>query len=471
MDNWILKQGELAPNRIAVDDGQTQLTFLELNQRTEALAGQLDQAGALNGERVAILTHNSLDGYLFAMAILGSGRTIVWINWRLSDDEIKRQLDDSKPSVCLVDDVLWRDSFDDGFIKFTEIRKIQAKGHPLVSEFNKNDVASIMYTSGTTGQPKGVMQTFGNHLASAMASALNLGLTSQDEWLCAVPIFHISGFSIMMRGLIYGMTVRLVSHFEPTLVDQILTTEPVSTISVVPYMLKKLLALREKNQIQYNANFRCMLLGGGPIDRQTLALCQKYQIPVVQSYGMTETCSQIVALNYEDAENRLGSVGKPLFLTQLKLAKNHEILLKTPALTKGYLNRPTALANKQTADGWYRTGDIGHFDDENFLYVDGRIDDMIISGGENVFPDEIEAVYLTRPDVDEIAVVGIDNPEWGQTPVAFVVSHRKVSPQALIDFGRQKLAHYKVPRQFIQVDHLPMNAGGKIQRFKLKHLL
>lgn len=471
MDNWILKQAELAPNRMAVDDGETQLTFLELKRRTETLAGQLEQVGALNSERVAILTQNSLDGYLFAMAVLGTGKTIVWLNWRLSDDEITRQLDDSEPSVCLVDDSLWRDSFNNGFMKFTEILKIQAKGHQLVPEFQKNDVASIMYTSGTTGQPKGVMQMYGNHLASAMASALNLGLTSQDEWLCAVPIFHISGFSILMRGLIYGMTVRLVAHFEPKLVDQILATEPVSTISVVPYMLNKLLAMREENKIQYNAHFRCMLLGGGPIDRQTLMLCQKYQIPVVQSYGMTETCSQIVALNYEDAENRIGSVGKPLFLTQLKLAKNREILLKTPALTTGYLNRPTALADKQTADGWYRTGDIGHFDAEKFLYVDGRIDDMIISGGENVFPDEIEAVYLSRPDVDEIAVVGADNPEWGQTPVAFVVSQQPVSSQVLIDFGRQKLAHYKVPRRFIQVDHLPMNASGKIQRFKLKHLL
>ncbi|MDN6436375.1 AMP-binding enzyme, partial [Lentilactobacillus parabuchneri] len=231
----------------------------------------------------------------------------------------------------------------------------------------------------------------------------------------------------------------------------------------------KLLGLRREKGNVYNVHFRCMLLGGGPIDLETLKDCRQLTIPVVQSYGMTETCSQIVALNDADADSRIGSVGKPLFLTQLKLAeKNQEVLLKTPALTVGYLNRPQALPDKLTADGWYRTGDIGHFDSDGFLYIDGRIDDMIISGGENIFPDEIESVYLQRPDVDEIAVVGVDDSKWGQRAVAFVVGNQPISEPELIQFGRQRLAHYKVPKQFIQIDQLPMNAGGKVQRFKLK---
>ncbi len=378
MDNWILKQAYLVPNRIAVDDGKTQLTFAKLKQEVIKLSGQLKTADVLEGQRVAIMTSNSLSGYLLALAILGSNRSIVWINWRLSDEEITRQLKDSNPSMCLVEDKLWRDSFQKGFMKFSSLMRVPAANYQLVSEFHDEDVASIMYTSGTTGRPKGVMQTFGNHFASAVSSSLNLGLSAEDEWLCAVPIFHISGFSIMMRGLIYGMTIRLVSHFQPENIDPILTTEPISTVSVVPYMLKKLLTLRAQHDVPYNSNFRCMLLGGGPIDHQTLKLCQKYRIPVVQSYGMTETCSQIVALNYEDAERRIGSVGKPLFLTQLKLGENQEILIKTPALTKGYLNRSNALESKKTSDGWYKTGDIGHLDNDGFLYVDGRIDDMII---------------------------------------------------------------------------------------------
>ena len=472
MDNWILKQAETAPDRLAVDDGKTQLTFLELKQQVSQLAGQLKAASVLDGDRVAIMTKNSLLGYLMALAVLGSGKTIVWINWRLSDDEIKRQLSDSERAACLVADELFRESFDQQFIPFSTITNQTAVQVTLVPEFPSQTVASIMYTSGTTGRPKGVMQTFGNHLASATASTFNLGVMPGDEWLCAVPIFHISGFSIMMRGLIYGMANRLVDHFDAELIDRVLKHEPISTISVVPYMLKQLLKYRTADNTPYQANFRCMLLGGGPIDRPTLQQCRQRQIPVVQSYGMTETCSQISALNSADADKRIGSVGKPLFLTQLTLSQaNQEVLIKTPALTPGYLNRQAAFQRKLNDTGWYRTGDVGHFDEDGFLYIDGRLDDMIISGGENIFPDEVEAAYANRPDIDEIAVVGQDDAKWGQVPTAFVVSDAPLDQADLTAYGRQKLAHYKVPTRFIKIDKLPTNASGKVQRFKLKQLL
>lgn len=472
MDNWILKQAETAPGRLAVDDGNTQLTFLELKQQVSQLAGQLKAASVLDGDRVGIMTKNSLLGYLMAMAVLGSGKTIVWINWRLSDDEIHRQLSDSEPAACLVADDLFRESFDQRFITFSTITDQAAVQITLVPEFRSQEVASIMYTSGTTGRPKGVMQTFGNHLASATASAFNLGVMPGDEWLCSVPIFHISGFSIMMRGLIYGMAVRLVGHFNAELIDYVLKHEPISTVSVVPYMLKQLLKYRTADNTPYQANFQSMLLGGGPIDRQTLQQCRQLQVPVVQSYGMTETCSQIIALNSADADKRIGSVGKPLFLTQLTLSQvNQEVLIKTPALTPGYLNRQAAFQDKLNDTGWYRTGDVDHFDDDGFLYIDGRLDDMIISGGENIFPDEVEAVYVNRSDIGEIAVVGQDDAKWGQVPVAFVVSDAPLDQVDLITYGRQKLAHYKVPTRFIRIDKLPTNVSSKVQRFKLKQLL
>ncbi|WP_367342431.1 o-succinylbenzoate--CoA ligase [Limosilactobacillus sp.] len=466
--NWLLKQAETQPNHLAVDDGNQRLTFVQLKRRVAKIIGQLNQLDP--GQQVGLLAVNTLFSYELAIAIICSGRTIVWLNWRLADDELSRQVQDSDLRICLVEDSLLRSSMDHRFVSFTQFRQISASQGLLVPSFDYDQVASIMYTSGTTGNPKGVLQTFGNHFYSAVSSALNLGLTSHDEWLCVAPIFHISGFSIMMRGLIYGMTVRLVKKFRVEQIENILINEPITIMSVVPFMLQKLVQRQESTGRHYQHAFRCMLLGGGTTNQVILKQCEQLQIPVVQCYGMTETCSQIIALRSQDALKKLGSVGQPLFTTQLKLAKNGEILLKTPALTPGYLNLPGKLAAKMV-DGWYRTGDVGHLDDDGYLYIDGRLDEMLISGGENVFPQEVEQVYQRLNSVRDIAVVGRKDNVWGEVPVAFVVSDDPLNVAQLRSYGRQHLAHYKVPREFIQIDRLPKNASGKIKRYLLREKL
>ncbi|GGI62984.1 o-succinylbenzoate--CoA ligase [Limosilactobacillus caviae] len=466
--NWLLKQAATQPYHVAVDDGNEQLTFAELKKQVELLKGKIDQLNP--GSRVGLLAANTLISYQLALAIICSGRTIVWLNWRLADEELRRQINDSELRLCLVEDSLWRPKMEKPFKAYSAFMAIVAEPSVLVPTFNAEQVASIMYTSGTTGNPKGVLQTFGNHFYSAVASTLNLGLSSSDKWLCVAPIFHISGFSIIMRGLIYGMTVRLVKKFRVEEIEKVLANEAVTIMSVVPFMLKKLILQQEHTNIHYNPAFRCMLLGGGTIDRQTLKKCFRLSIPVVQCYGMTETCSQIIALRSADALEKVGSVGQPLFTTQLKLSEEGEILLKTPALTPGYLNLPAKLPAKMI-DGWYRTGDIGHLDADGYLYIDGRADEMLISGGENIFPQEIEQVYQHYRGIKEIAVVGKNDAEWGQVPVAFIVSEHRFSPAQLIDYGYQHLAHYKVPRCYIYVDKLPKNASGKIRRFILQEKL
>lgn len=466
--NWLLKQAVTQPEHIAVDDGNSQLTFAQLKERVQRLAGQLNQFDP--GKRVGLLAVNTLDSYELALAIICSGRTIVWLNWRLADEELARQIRDSSLKLCLVEDSLWRSSMGQQFISFGTFHQLKSQPAKLVPTFDFDRVASIMYTSGTTGNPKGVLQTFGNHFYSAVSSALNLGLNSHDEWLCVAPIFHISGFSIMMRGLIYGMTVRLAQKFRVDAIERILVKEPITIMSVVPFMLQQLVRQATKTSRHYQHAFRCMLLGGGTTDQTTLQQCEQLRIPVVQCYGMTETCSQIIALRAQDALKKIGSVGQPLFTTQLKLAENGEILLKTPALTPGYLNLPGKLSAKMI-DGWYRTGDVGHFDDDGYLYIDGRLDEMLISGGENVFPQEVEQVYRRLPAIQDVAVIGQHDDKWGEVPVAFVVSDSKLDDKKLRAFGRQHLAHYKVPRRFIQVDQLTKNASGKIRRFLLKKKL
>ena len=463
--NWLLKQAATQPNQIAIDDGNERLSFAELKKQVEVLVGKIDHLNP--GSRVGILATNTLMSYKLALAIMCSGRTIVWLNWRLAGEELERQIKDSGLQLCLVENSLWRSGMTDPFKSYSAFLITSADPGELIPVFKSNWVASIMYTSGTTGKPKGVLQTFGNHFYSAISSALNLGLSSADKWLCVAPIFHISGFSIIMRGLIYGMTVRLVEKFRAEELERILANETVTIMSVVPFMLKKLIQQQNKTNTHYNSAFRCMLLGGGTIDRETLEACLQRSIPVVQCYGMTETCSQIVALRSADALLKLGSVGQPLFSTQLKLSKDGEILLKTPALTPGYLNLPDKLPSKMI-DGWYRTGDIGHLDKEGYLYIDGRADEMLISGGENIFPQEVEQVYQRYPQINEVAVVGQNDSVWGQVPVAFVVSDRRLSPTKLINYGYEHLARYKVPQHYIFVSELPKNASGMIGGFFLR---
>ena len=466
--NWLLKQAATQPNQIAIDDGNERLSFAELKKQVEVLVGKIDHLNP--GSRVGILATNTLMSYKLSLAIMCSGRTIVWLNWRLAGEELERQIKDSGLQLCLVENSLWRSGMTDPFKSYSAFLITSADPGELIPVFKSNWVASIMYTSGTTGRPKGVLQTFGNHFYSAVSSALNLGLSSADKWLCVAPIFHISGFSIIMRGLIYGMTVRLVEKFRAEELERILANETVTIMSVVPFMLKKLIQQQNKTNTHYNSAFRCMLLGGGTIDRETLEACLQRSIPVVQCYGMTETCSQIVALRSADALLKLGSVGQPLFSTQLKLSKDGEILLKTPALTPGYLNLPDKLPSKMI-DGWYRTGDIGHLDKEGYLYIDGRADEMLISGGENIFPQEVEQIYQRYPQINEVAVVGQNDSVWGQVPVAFVVSDRRLSPTKLMNYGYEHLARYKVPQHYIFVSELPKNASGKIRRVMLREKL
>ncbi|BBW98845.1 o-succinylbenzoate--CoA ligase [Geobacillus icigianus] len=480
MPNWLKQRAFLTPERVAVSDGKRSKTFAALHEAAAVWARRLARVGVKEGEIVALLMKNRIEMVELVHALFFLGARVLLLNVRLTAYELGWQLDDSGARLVIADNDLAGRLGGDG--RVLSVEELAALPEAEVDEketCDLDDVATIMYTSGTTGAPKGVMQTYGNHWWSAVGSALNLGVQENDCWLAAVPLFHISGLSIVMRSVIYGMPMRLQPSFDPEEANDWIMRGEVTVMSVVAAMLQRLLAVL--GDARYPDTFRCMLLGGGPAPRPLLEACKDKGIPVYQTYGMTETASQIVTLAPEYSLTKLGSAGKPLFPAQLRIENDGktaapyeagEIVVKGPNVTKGYWRRPEATA-AAIRDGWLYTGDIGYLDEEGFLYVLDRRSDLIISGGENVYPAEIEAVLLSHPDVEEAGVTGIEDETWGQVPCAFV----RLKPGAAADeealraFCRARLAKYKVPARIYFVNRLPRNAAQKLLRRELKTLI
>ncbi|MBC2179039.1 o-succinylbenzoate--CoA ligase [Listeria booriae] len=473
LTNWLEKRVRLSPKRTALVFDGKQETFSEIYDAVQKVAGQLASFGVRDGMFVALLGKNDRDTFLMIHALQRLGAKTVFLNNRLTATEMRYQIRDARVERCLYAadfaDVMANAAGDVRAVAFAEVMMAESSGVThAVSHFPMETVASIMYTSGTTGKPKGVMQTFGNHWWSATGSMLNLGLQEGDSWLCAVPIFHISGLSILMRSVIYGIPVYLEEHFDAKRVDRFLCSGEVTIISVVTTMVQRLLDTYTKS---YHPKFRCMLLGGGPASKTILESCFAKSIPLIQSFGMTETASQIVTLPPEDALQKIGASGKPLFPSEVKISDQDEILLKGPSITTGYLHNVDVTREAFDADGWFKTGDMGYIDEDGFLFVLDRRSDLIISGGENIYPSEIEHVLIAHPNIREAAVIGIANNRWGEVPVAFIVASTIIPDKDIQHFCEQHLAKYKIPSSFHFLDKLPKTASQKVQRHQLKKLL
>ncbi|MCY8404033.1 o-succinylbenzoate--CoA ligase [Bacillus sonorensis] len=472
--NWLAQRAELTPDRLAVIQEKQQLTFLDLYKKTKKMAAQLNSCSIGKGDTAALLLTNRMEMVIAVHACIFLGVRIVLLNTKLSTAERMYQIEHSEAKLLITEQPFAEDHKESPSVRTIEIEEVlNIKADPLLkpADIHLDDTATIMYTSGTTGRPKGVMQTFANHYFSAVSSALNLGLAENERWLIALPLFHISGLSALFKSVIYGMTVVLHQKFDADDVLRSIDDHQVTIISVVQTTLSRL-AARVKSCPE---SLRCLLLGGGPAPYALLEECKRKRLPVVQSYGMTETCSQIATLAPEHSIQKLGSAGKPLFASSIRIEKNGaaakagehgEITVKGPTVMKGYLKNKAA-NKKSFNDGWFRTGDIGYFDDDGFLYVLDRRSDLIISGGENIYPAEVEAVLMAHPSIDEAGVKGADDETWGKVPHAYLVVHEPVDEQELIRYCRERLAAYKVPKAFHFVGQLPRNASNKLMRHKL----
>lgn len=472
--NWILQRAYLTPMRAALTYQEQTWTFSELNELSLKRAQQLTAIGILQNDRIAIMGPSKPELIITMYACMHLQCEMVMLNRRLSKVEIAYQLEDAEVVAVLVaDEDAEKLPQNAPLFLFSTIEKSAEQVTHIKKEWSLEQTTSIMYTSGTTGFPKGVRQTVGNHQASATASVLNLGLQAKDVWLCAVPLFHISGFSILVRSLLYGNKIKLYEHFDLDGITQNIIDGDVTHMSVVAVTLERILhALEEKNAVA-SPKFKMMLAGGGPVPIEYLKRAGVLNLAVAQTYGMTETSSQTATLANEDAMMKIGSAGKPLFFNQIRIDQPNEqgegeICIRGPHVTPGYIGR--FAQKKATIDGWLHTGDIGYIDKDNYLFVVDRRADLIISGGENIYPAEIENVLLAHPAVKEAGVCGRSDAEWGHVPVAFVVLNEQVSVDDLMHFCKDKLAKYKMPKDIKIIDELPRNASNKLVRRKLKEL-
>ena len=487
MPHWLDKRASLTPNRIAIEYGNEQITFAQLRKQSLMTASRISSLPTKQGYRVALLCSN--DSYTVELihAIQYVGGIVVPLNIRLTAHELRYQLQDAECSVLIYHpqfqqlvELITSEYDSIRCISTTDLQQVElATDTPLITYIDQEETHSIMYTSGTTGSPKGVIQSYSNHWNSAVGSMLNLGLSEYDKWLVCVPLFHISGLSIVIRSVIYGIPMVIHEKFEPAATNAAIIEQGVTIMSVVSTTLSRMIT--QLGALRYPEHFRCMLLGGGPAPLSLLEQCVAKGIPVFQTYGMTETCSQIVTLQPEYMLSKLGSAGKPLFQAELNImADGHEaqaleageIIVRGPNVTAGYLN---GVGADSFANGWLYTGDIGYVDEEGFLYVLDRRKDMFVSGGENIYPAEIEAALISHETVLEAGVTSIAHEHWGQVPVAFVVLESNTNQMIAVDelqqYCAERLAKYKLPKQIHIVTQLPRNASNKLLRRDLLQLL
>lgn len=479
LPDWLYRRAMSDGNHVAIEHDETKLTYKDLFTRSSELAGLLLEIDIKEGERVAILAKNGLLFSIGMHALMQINAILVPLNTRLKSAEMIWQLRDAQVQLLLYDDqcidLVQQIHREMEHIKLRNLNESPKNVQPAHRCFvNLDDVQVIMYTSGTTGHPKGVMLTYANHFWMAMSSALQLGLNKEDKWLAPTPLFHMSGLGVLMKSVIYGTTAVLHDSFDPVKINTSIDMDKITLLSVVPVMLQKM--LKERNGKSYPDSLRCVLLGGSSTSQTLLEQAYSMGLPIAQSYGLTEACSQVTTLSPLDRSNKPGSYGKPLFTTEVAIIKDGkvvepgvegEIIVRGPTISPGYYNNPTA-TSETFKEGWLYTGDIGYLDKEGYLYTLDRRKDILISGGENVYPAEIERVILQHSSVEDVGIVGIEDEKWGRVPVAFVKTRASVTEQELIRFCREHLAGYKIPKRIIWIEELPRNASGKLMRNKLE---
>ena len=442
LDNWLAQRASTSPDRIALVADGVFLTYAQLEDAATGAARRLAGLGVRQDSPVRLTMPAGIDYAVLLHAVMKLGAIALPTDPRLSPAERGgTAIDASAVEIAGAAD---------------------AGSHeadlPLLGEIDLDAVYCRILTSGTAGTARPIELTYGNHLWSAVGSAFNLGVDPSDRWLCCLPLFHVGGLSILLRSAIYGTTAVIHDGFDLDRVAESLERNEATVVSLVSTMLTRLVDAGAAIE-----NPRAILVGGGPVSEEILVEAMGLGATVVQTYGLTEAASQVTTLSPAEAEDeaKRGSAGRPLLTTHVRIMDG-EILVQGPTVAPGVAD----------VDGWLHTGDEGRIDDEGFLWVEGRRDDVIVTGGENVAPREVEEVLAQHPDLADAAVIGRPDPDWQNAVVAVVVPREGAAPEAdaLRDWCRERLAPYKVPKGFELVEELPRTSSGKLLRRELGSL-
>jgi fatty-acyl-CoA synthase len=472
------------PHHRALVFGEEVRTHAELHDRAARLASVLEAGGVRAGDRVALLLHNRIEFVESLLACHRLAAVAVPTNFRLAADEVEYILADSGAAALICDSPPPRVADVPILLEVGSVYDAAVASAPLreAAPVVEDDPALICYTSGTTGRPKGAVLTHRNLVASTLSWIHEMRAGQEDVWLSGQPLFHIGGINGLLPFLVLGATVVITptTAFDPEAMLRLIEAHGATMCIFVPTQWAAICASDAVARIDPH-QLRVAMWGASPAPRQTLEAMERTfpRAAIVSAYGQTETSGATTLLKGPDSTRKMGSVGKPMLGVELRVVDDSlqdmpaggvgEVVYRGPIVMAGYHQQPEA-TREAFAGAWFHSGDLARFDEEGYLWLVDRKKDMIVSGGENVYPAEVERVLLDHPAVAEAAVIGVPHPRWVETPVAFVVAGDGVEPDEaeLIAHCRQYLAGFKKPSAVIVVDELPRNAGGKVLKRRLR---
>ncbi|WP_438489818.1 acyl-CoA synthetase [Streptomyces sp. S186] len=490
LGSWPARRARKTPHRTALIHRSTTRTYGALHERTTRLAHALRAAGLRRGDRIAHLgpNHPSFLEALFAAGLLGA--VFVPLNTRLTAPELAYQTTDSgaaallhSPDCAPLADALrtrtgLRTLLPTGGPAYEELLAT-APTTPLDEPVTHDDLALIMYTSGTTGRPKGAMLTHGNLIWNAVNVLVDLDLLADETALVCAPLFHTAALNMLtLPVLLKGGRCVLVESFEPGRTLDLIERHQVTCMFGVPTMFDRI-ARHPRWTAADLSTLRTLNCGGAPVPTPLIAAYQARGLAFRQGYGMTEAAPGTLFLDAEHAVSKAGSAGVPHFFSDVRVVRpdmspvdvgeTGEVVVRGPHVMPGYWGLPEQTAAAFT-DGWFRSGDAARLDADGHLTIVDRIKDVIISGGENIYPAEVENALLAHPDIAECAVIGVPDETWGEVPRALVVPRAGSTPEPedLLASLRDRLARYKIPKSVVLLPELPRTGTGKLLKHRLR---